>query len=284
MSAAGVVDAGTAAGEAHQAAARAGVTVVEADSEHAARLIAHAGDLVWGPRGTLAPNELRALAFAGNPVHLATDRRHPEQPVVGFALGFLGWSPTLHVHSHQAGVVPGHRRRGIGLALKLAQRRTCLEHEIAEMRWTFDPLVRRNTMFNVTALGARAATFHADFYGAMSDSINAGDASDRIEAVWDLHRPLPTRAGQAASAPTGGAGPALLRARDGRPVTADLSPRSGAVIEVPANYETIRADDPELGQEWRLAMRHVLATAYDAGFRIGAVDEQGYRLVVGEAD
>ena len=267
-----------AARDAAAAAGAAGVRVLEAaDEERVSRLISQAGDRVWGPRGTFAPNELRALAFSGNPVHLAIEDRDGEPSVVGFAVGFLGWSPAVHVHSHQAGVVEGYRRRGVGYALKLAQRATCLRYGVTEMRWTFDPLVRRNVSFNLNALGARAVAFYPDFYGSMDDSINAGDASDRLEAVWDLSAPLPPRSGR--DAELGADGPALLLERDGRPVVTGRPPGDGAVLEVPADYEQIRAHDRELSAAWRGATREVLAGAYAAGFEIGAVDRSGYRLV-----
>ena len=257
--------------DARSAAARAGVRIAEADDEAASRLISSAGDLVWGPRGTFAPNELRALAFSGNPVHLATDDR--DGAVVGFAVGFVGWAPALHVHSHQVGVVENRRRRGVGFALKLAQRRTCLIRGITEMRWTFDPLVRRNVAFNVNALGARAVAFYPHFYGAMADTINAGDASDRLEASWDLTRPLP------AAPPAGsGTGPAVLVDDGGWPVlTAPLAP--GGLVEVPRDYEAVRATDRRRSEAWRLAVRDVLARAYPAGLRVGSVEVTGYRLV-----
>ena len=210
-------------------------------------------------------------------MHVAVEDREGEPAVVGFAVGFLGWSPVLHVHSHQAGVVESHRRRGVGYALKLAQRDTCLQHGVGEMRWTFDPLVRRNVAFNVNALGARAVAFYPDFYGSMTDSINAGDASDRLEAVWDLSRPLPSRTRSRED--VAAAGPALLLERDGRPVVAGRPPVDGAVLEVPADYEQTRACDRELSGAWRAAVREVLTRAYDAGFEIGAVDRSGYRLV-----
>lgn len=266
-----------AARDAAAAARAADVRVLDADEERISRLISQVGDRVWGPRGTLAPNELRAMAFSGNPVHLAIDDRDGEPLVVGFAVGFLGWSPVLHVHSHQAGVVEGHRRRGIGYALKLAQRLTCLRHGVSEMRWTFDPMVRRNVAFNINALGARAVAFYPDFYGAMSDTINAGDASDRLEAVWDLSRPMPSRTGVPAE--RGAEGPALLLERDGLPVVTGHPPVHGAVLEVPGDYEQIRARDPEGSRAWRAATREVLAGAYPGGFEIGAVDRSGYRLI-----
>jgi predicted GNAT superfamily acetyltransferase len=253
------------------AAEKAGVRIIEANDERATRLISTAGELVWGPRGTFAPNEMRALAFSGNPVHLAVDAENGA--TIGFAVGFLGWAPQLHVHSHQAGVVASHRRRGVGYALKLAQRLTCLAHGIAEMRWTFDPLVRRNTAFNLNALGARAVAFYPDFYGIMTDSINTGDASDRLEAVWDLTRPLPTTCVRPA------AGPTALKNQDGMPARTEARPVDGAVLEVPADYEAIRAQEPERSRAWRLAVREVLADAYRAGLRVGAVSESGYLLV-----
>lgn len=278
-----------AAVDAERAAQAARVQVVEAEGEQVNRLVARAGDLVWGPGGTFAPNELRALSFAGNPVHLALDRADPNRPVVGFAVGFVGWSPTLHVHSHQVGVMPTHRRRGIGLALKLAQRVTGLQHDVTEMRWTFDPLVRRNTAFNLGALGARAPRFHPDFYGKMDDVINAGDSSDRLEAVWDLRRPLPTRTVPPAPRPDDPDatddpdGPVLLQDRDGRPVVGELQVRAGAVLDVPTDYEAMRAGDPGRARQWRTAVREVLEQVYGRGFRIGAVDRAGYRIVGQEA-
>jgi predicted GNAT superfamily acetyltransferase len=280
----GVTEAAAAAAErdARQAATRAQVEIVEPHSESATRLIAAAGDRVWGPRGTLAPNELRALMHAGDPLHLALDCTRTDRPVVGFAVGFLGWSPFLHVHSHQVGVVDGQRRRGIGYALKLAQRHTCLSHGLTDMRWTFDPLVRRNVAFNLGVLGARAASFHVDFYGAMHDAINGGDASDRLEAVWSLARPLPPRpsAGTPTLAPRPDGDPVtLITERDGWPQLTGNDPAPGALLAVPTDYENLRRHDPARSSAWRAASRKVLAAAYGTGLRIGRVTDAGYQLV-----
>ncbi len=267
----------TAHADAAAAAHRAGVRISLVDDEQASRLVFQIGEQVWGPGGTFAPNELRALSFSGNPVHLAVDN-HDGTPV-GFAVGFLGWAPELHVHSHQTGVVASHRRRGVGYALKLAQRSTCLAHGVDQMRWTFDPLVRRNVAFNLNALGARAVAFYPDFYGAMSDSINAADASDRLEARWDLARPLPRRTG-AVAAP---ARSVALENREGWPeAAAALGP--DAVLEIPTDYETIRRQEPERARAWRQAVRTVLTEAYRHGLRIGSVDDRGYRLVLDEEE
>lgn len=264
--------------EAASAAGCAGVRVSEVGDERASRLVAGVGEQVWGRGGTFAPNELRALAFAGNPVHLAFDEQ--DGTAVGFAVGFVGWAPRLHVHSHQTGVVASHRRRGVGYALKLAQRSTCLAQGVDQVRWTFDPLVRRNAAFNLNALGACAVAFHPDFYGAMTDSINAADASDRLEAVWDLLRPPSAAPARAAGGPPS-AGLVVLRDRAGWPEVTG-SPIPHAMLEVPADYEAVRSQDPKRSRAWRSAVRTVLAEAYAAGLRIGAVEDHGYHLVVSE--
>lgn len=269
--------------EARTAASLARVRIVQPEDEVAVRLVVAAGEAVWGPRGTLAANELRALVHAGDPVHLALDLARPGEPVIGFAVGFLGWAPVLHVHSHQVGVVGEHQHRGVGYALKLAQRATCLSHGIADMRWTFDPMVRRNTAFNLGALGARAAAFHPNFYGVMADAVNDGDASDRLEAIWDLQRSLPERRDPGTvPQPENQTGPSLLEDRDGwpHPTQIDLSP--GAVMAVPAHYARLRRENPARAQAWRTAGRHILLAAYGAGLRVGRVTTTGYRLVLDE--
>ncbi len=274
------VDGETAQQDATRAARAAQVRIIEPRNERDSRLVSIAGDEVWGPGGTLAPNALRALSFSGSPIHLALDEREPGFPVVGFAVGFLGWSPGLHVHSHQVGVVNGHRRRGVGYALKLAQRQTCLSHGITDMRWTFDPLIRRNAAFNLCALGARAASFHPDFYGTMTDSINAGDSTDRLGAVWDLQQPLPTaRHFGTEHDNVAVTGPMLIAVEGGRPRAIDRAPQAGAIIAVPHDYEALRRQDAELGRAWRTTLRGVMQAAYEAELRIGAVDELGYHLV-----
>lgn len=268
--------------DAKQAAIGARVDIVEPKDESGARLVADAGDQVWGPRGTLAPNELRALMHAGDPVHLALDRTLAGRPVVGFAVGFLGWSPLLHMHSHQVGVLHGQRRRGIGYALKLAQRYTALSHGLTDMRWTFDPLVRRNVAFNLGALGARAASFHVEFYGAMDDAINGGDPSDRLEAIWSLAKPLPSRSSNATLSPeppTDGDPVTLLVERDGWPQLTGSGPSAGALITVPADYESLRRRDVARSSAWRAASREVFLAAYATGLRIGRVTDAGYQLV-----
>src|SRR5205823_7392831 len=92
--------------------------------------------------------------------------------LVGFVAGFLGVQEGLHAHSHMLGVVQDAQSRGVGYALKLAQRAACLDAGIDEVRWTYDPLVARNARFNLVKLGAVATRFLPGFYGEMTDRLN----------------------------------------------------------------------------------------------------------------
>lgn len=277
-----------AAVDAQRAAQEAGLVVRAAESVPEVDALIRVGEAVWGPQGTFTRNELRALAFAGSVVLGAYDRRDEDSGPVGFLVGFLGWNGGLHLHSHQTGVLPARRGGGVGYALKLAQREICLRRDIDEVRWTFDPLVRRNAWFNLRRLGARAERFHPDFYGRMSDAVNENDLSDRLEAVWSLCDPVPADPPEegrlSPGAAPGTARPAVLVAADGRPRETGLPPSAGHHVAIPADFGRLRDEDPARARDWRLAVRRVLGAAYGAGLRIGRIDGDGYVLTEAHGD
>jgi predicted GNAT superfamily acetyltransferase len=140
----------------------------------------------WGEHQLVPREMLRALPESGNiPIGAFADGR-----MVAYVLGWAGIDPHdgLHVHSHMLAVRPGLRHGGVGYALKLAQRAQALEQGIHLVRWTFDPLVARNAYFNIAKLGAVCDRFERNFYGAMDDTLNRGERSDRFVARWDLDR------------------------------------------------------------------------------------------------
>ncbi|SNS10571.1 hypothetical protein SAMN06893096_10233 [Geodermatophilus pulveris] len=159
--------------DAEEAARTAGVDIRTAARGGVQEIVS----TVWGPGQRLQANLLMAMAHAGGTVAAAVRGDGP----VGACVGFLGWNGGVHLHSHMAAVRPGARTTGVGCALKLWQRAVCLEHGIAEIRWTFDSLVRRNAYFNLAKLGARVIDYRPDRYGEMDEIVNAGDRSDRFE-------------------------------------------------------------------------------------------------------
>lgn len=222
---------------------------------------------IWGPAVVVPRNVLRGLAIAGAPLLVAERGDRP----VGFAIGFLGWEGGLHLHSHQVGVREAARGSGVGLALKLAQRLVCLEHDVTEMRWTFDPLLRPNAMFNLHRLGARVRAFLPDCYGPRQDSFNTGERTDRLEVSWDLTVPL------GAEYLDGGSGPLLV---DPEPIPhrSESLPAAGSVVAIPADYASLRTTDRTCADAWRVSVASALADAADAGLAIAGLSKDGYLI------
>ena len=218
---------------AHEAAATSGVTLRRLDGVEDGDAVNEVIERTWGGQH-LDREIVRALGFSGNAVLGAEDGGR----VVGFALGWAGVDEDgLHVHSHMLATLPDARRRGIGYALKLAQRALALDQGITRMRWTFDPMVARNAWFNLGKLGAVADRFYPDFYGPMTDAINAGERSDRLVIRWDLPREPGPR-----------------------------DPGGDAVrIEVPPDHERLRVDDPAAATARRTEVASRIRAATDEG-------------------
>jgi predicted GNAT superfamily acetyltransferase len=280
--------------DADAAALASGVEVREmshaAEHQAAEELLAR----VWStdPLGSPLPAHVtRTLSLIGGYVAGAYDA---DGQLLGAAAGFLADDTAelgpAHLHSHIAGVTEAARGRHIGFALKLHQRAWALSHGITRVTWTFDPLVARNAYFNLTKLGAQAVAYLADFYGDMTDGINAGQGSDRLLAQWELcsEAALSAIHGNRASQDLaeldltgpGDAGRLALRpdAR-GAPQRADDVRNGPMACAVPADIELMRRDDPRLALAWRLAVRAVLGGAMEAGYRVTGFARPGYYLL-----
>ena len=245
--------------------ARAGITTRPARPDELDRVMARF-DATWGVGRGPDRSMLQALDHAGNTLLVAIEAPPPvEEPatrasrdplartsgfemppaaspqpagLLGATLGFLGWSGGVHVHSHMNAVDPSARGRGIGVALKLRQRAVCLAHGVTEVRWTYDPLIRRNARMNLVRLGAEVVAFLPDFYGELRDAISGGDRSDRFEVRWRLDSPR------------------TLRAIDRMP---QPSWRAEGGLSLVADFEHVRAEDPEVAARLRDASREAFA-------------------------
>jgi predicted GNAT superfamily acetyltransferase len=240
---------------ADEADRRSGIRTREARPDELAGALARF-DATWGVGRTVDLASLKAIAHAGNTVLVAVpepgradaggELAAPGDLPLGAALGFLGWDGGLHVHSHMNAVDPGARGRGIGVALKLRQRAICLEHAIDEVRWTYDPLIRRNAHMNLVRLGAEVIAYHPDFYGELRDAISGGDRSDRFEVRWRLASPRVARALARMPQPA-------WNAEGGLALTAD--------------FEGVRAADPRAAADLRDASREAFAMLAEGRLR-----------------
>ncbi len=188
-----VVDSGVdRAVQAADAAARAaGVTVREIGSLGEAEDVVRLYASIWGradnPPMTL--ELLRAFSKAGSYVAGAYDGER----LVGGCVGFFHAPAENALHSHIAGVAQGMTGRNVGFALKLHQRAWALLRGVSDIAWTFDPLIGRNAYFNLAKLAADAVEYLPNFYGAMVDSINGNDDTDRVLVRWRLRDPVWSR-------------------------------------------------------------------------------------------
>ena len=236
----------------------------------------HVNDVVaqlWG-EDELSAALVRAFQLAGTALYGAS----ADGVLVGFVLGFVGLREGIHLHSHMLGVMPEWQSRGIGYALKLAQRAACLDSGIQEVRWTFDPLVARNAWFNLVKLGAVGTGLLIGFYGEMTDRINRGDRSDRIEVRWPLTSKRVDRALSGRAEPPA-PGPVVLEAAGGperpEPIPTGERPQSGAVVAIPRDHFGLRVQDPDLGRAWREASALALRSCFDAGLVASWIDRSG---------
>jgi len=203
---------------------------------------------VWG-RGVpvLGVELMRAISHAGGYICGA----YLDGRMVGASAAFLGrHGSRLALHSHATGVSPSARGLQVGRALKLHQRDWAREQGVEVITWTFDPLVRRNAWFNLARLGARPVEYLIDFYGPMSDAINAGDETDRLLLAWEVN--------ESAAAPEPIPHEGLLR------------------IPTPADIESMRYDDPAAARQWRQQLRAALHDPVQQHRVVGFTSEGDY--------
>src|SRR4051812_21974306 len=195
---------------------------------------------IWGEPGPLSREMLRALSHAGG----YTSGAWLRDELVGVSAGFLArHDGELLLHSHISGVKPERQGASVGFALKQHQRAWARAQGIREIEWTFDPLSRRNAYFNLGKLGAAIVGYEPDFYGTMSDAINAGGPSDRAIVRWDV---------ASTSQPIGDDGSATVVLAPDEHEDPRVSEPAGAVLRawIPEDHVALRTVEPERALRW----------------------------------
>jgi predicted GNAT superfamily acetyltransferase len=209
--------------------------------------------------------------------------------LVGFVIGFLGTDPRspgrvamarLKHCSHQLGVHPDYRNRGVGYRLKVAQRNAVVKDGIRLVTWTYDPLLSGNAHFNICLLGGVCNTYLREYYGVMRDALNLNVPSDRFKVDWWVtsnrvasrmegkRRPLDLAHFLGAGAQK--LNPATLGEDDLlRPVETPFLPDGNlALVEIPPDFQFMKGQDIELARAWRLHTREVFEGAFTAGYMV----------------
>lgn len=219
--------------------------IVEVVSATQAEAMAAFFKQVWGGSDEVVPFDLiLALNHVGAYAYMIFDR----EEAVAASFGVRGEyqdAPVLHSHV-TAATVPG-----AGYELKLHQRDWARERGLEAITWTFDPLVRRNCVFNFVKLGAVAIEYLPNFYGEMTDDINRGDDSDRLFAYWPL---------EALAAPD--------------------EPVEEFEVELPVDIETMRREDLAAALVWRSRVREALQPALQGDYFVAGMNQGRTALVL----
>jgi predicted GNAT superfamily acetyltransferase len=201
------------------------------------------------------------------------------------AFGFPGIYPTpdgprLKHHSHILGVKPDWSGKGVGFALKRAQWQVVRKHGIDRITWTYDPLLSRNAHLNITRLGAVCNTYLRSEYGEMRDGLNSGLPSDRFQVDWWLNTKRVERRLSRRPRPVLGldhyvnAGATMIAAsrdREAFPRTPETLPSlTGTLllVEIPADFPSLKTADLNLGRAWRFYTREVFEDTFGAGYLV----------------
>ena len=220
-----------------------------------------------------SPHTLRAIVHSGGTVIGAEAAGR----MVGFCTGFGALRDgQLFLWSHMAAVHPDLQGGNIGFRLKQAQREWALAKGFQLIAWTFDPLQSGNANFNFNRLGVIARSYSENHYGEMQDGINAGLASDRLEAQWQLEAPhvLELAQGRRSDFAHRRHGAEKLLYIDGtgqlfreQPSTYDAERYA---LEIPANIADLKRQDLELAVTWQLHLRAAMTALLAAGYVVTA--------------
>ena len=248
------------------------IVVRDIDGQAEMRFVEELQKEVWGlPDLDVVPlTQLVAAKASGGVVIGAFDR----DILVGFAYGFAGYEEG-HVthHSHMLAVKPSYRSSNVGYLLKLAQREKALEQGIERMTWTFDPLQSVNAYFNFNKLGVVSDRYFVNFYGEDAASFLHRNGTDRLWVTWLLSsRHVRQRLdGTVPAFEIGKTSPLVEVGKDHAPHRRGLderSPDEQAVIEIPADINSLEQQSGEITAQWREATRSAFIEAFAAGYQV----------------
>jgi predicted GNAT superfamily acetyltransferase len=153
--------------------------------------------------------------------------------------------------------------------------------------WTYDPLQSRNANLNIAGLGAVCDTYLREAYGEMRDGLNEGLPSDRFKVNWwintqrverrlskkarrklDLAHFLaaeidilnPSRIGS-----NGLPRPSMQKMLKQKFTEKDASM---LLLEIPADFSTIKSGEPALALEWRMHIRECCEGLFQNGYLV----------------
>ncbi len=224
------------------------------------------GGLVLGARREGLARELEGIA-----VDLATTFD-----------GFAAWFSLAFL------VAPDARGRGVGMALRRAERSHAMARGVEVIRAWVDPLRSVDGHLLWNRLGAIGTRYERNVLGELNDRANRGMATDRVFAEWWVRSPRSTAlvdSGVPAShlrtelhemdvltrTTVGASGLRILT--DAR---TDVRATS-ALVEIPADVDRLREEAPSEAKRWRVGTREVFERLLGTGYLLAGLVHEGGR-------
>ncbi len=232
-----------------------------------------------GPRGAAPKEVMIAVNDNGGLVLGAFEGKK----MVGFALTLVGYrGGRAYMYSHMTGVTKEYQSRGIGYLIKRKQREISLRRGFSSIAWTFDPIIARNAHFNFRKLGVVARNYLVDYYGPMTDSINADWATDRFLCEWFIEPRMQKLLRSYGRHPPREALTVIERRGSGpdsfcHDWRIDTSAEK-ALVDIPSDVVSLKSRYPEEGNRWREATREVFQAYFAAGYSAVALLEKSGSL------
>ncbi|MEK3889336.1 GNAT family N-acetyltransferase [Bacillus sp. FSL K6-3431] len=226
-------------------------------------------DLVW--TGDSIPTHQTITAIKNGGLMLGA---FIEGKLVGFNYSFPGFlKGKIYLCSHNMGIHPDHRGKGIGSMLKGVQKEKASEMGYDLITWTFDPLETRNAYLNLSKLRAVCDTYMENCYGEINDGLNNGLPTDRFKVEWWLES---EHIGKSFQAQTPiGIIPWEMTNND-LPKLGDfdsLSDERSIHVPVPVDFQMLKRKDSGLALDWRMKTRKVFQTFFAKGYTAIALEK-----------
>jgi predicted GNAT superfamily acetyltransferase len=210
-------------------------------------------------RDLIPANELIVVAETGGAVIGAFLEQDPDV-AAGVLVGWGGFVGKPRVVSDFLAVRTTARNLGLAEQMKRLQAVVALQRGFQEIVWTVDPLRAANARLNFGKLGATANHYENDRYGpTFAATLYGGMPTDRLHVTWDvaaLRTQERLRGVHPSDVPSG------------VPAYEPHFMGPAATIEIPADIDSLLANDSASALDWRMRLRDALPQAFADGYAI----------------